>query len=140
MKYISLLLFSTLFGFQQPAETYELKVVLTNINKLEGDIKFGIFNNSKTFLNKGQEVIAFSKTASSHTMTFNVKNLEKGDYAIAIYHDINKDNKCNLSWIFRPIEPYAFSNNIKLGFFKPSFDECKFTLDGDKTISIKLIE
>lgn len=140
MTYIYFLLFSTLFGFYQPPKTYDLKVVVTNVKTLKGNIKFGIFNSSKTFLNKGQEVKAYSKKASSNTVTFYLKNLKKEDYAIAIYHDINKDNKCNLSWIFRPIEPYAFSNNVKLSFFKPSWSDCKFTMDRNKTIRVKLVD
>lgn len=138
MNYIYLLFFSTLLSFYQPAETHDLKVILTNVKTLKGNIKFGIFNSSKTFLNKGEEVVAYSKKVSSHTVTFYLKDLQEGDYAISIYHDINMDNKCNLSWLFRPVEPYAFSNNVRLKLFKPTFDDCKFSLDRDKTLRIRL--
>lgn len=140
MNYIFLLFFSTLLGFNQPPETYDLKVVVSNVNTLKGNIKFGIFNSSNTFLNKGEEVKAYSKKVTSSTVTFYLKDLQKNDYAIAIYHDINMDNKCNLSWLFRPIEPYAFSNNIKLSFFKPSWADCKFRMDKNKTLYIKLVD
>lgn len=142
MNYKFLLLFSALFGYYQQTETetVELTIVVTNIHTLEGHLKMGIFKDSGTFLQKGKEYKAYSIKPKGKTTIIHVRGIKKGDYAISIYHDINDDSNCNLSWIFRPIEPYGFSNNVKLVLFKPSFNDCKFNADRDREITIRLTD
>ena len=146
MKYIIIILF-TVFGlskhsslFAQQSEKVDITVTITNINSQEGVVRLGVFNNSKYFLDAGKEYKTQVKKPSGDTLVFYFKDLPKGDYAVSLYHDINSDNKCNLSFLFRPTEPYGFSNNVKLKLFKPSYDDCKFTADKDMEITIALVE
>ena len=131
---------SVLNGYYQPAETIDMQVTVTNINTLKGSVKLSFFNNPKTYLKRGKEYKTFSQNATSESMTFYVKGIKKGDYAIAIYQDVNSDNKCNLNIVGKPVEPYGFSNNFKLKFAKPSFEELKITANKDMSITISLIE
>ena len=140
MNYIVLLLLGVFSGYYQPTETIDIKVTVTNINTLKGRIELGVFNDSKTFLRRGREYQVFSQEVTSNSMIFYLRNLDKGNYAISTYHDINLDKKCNLNILGRPTEPYGFSNNVKLKLFPPSFDNCKIMVDGDMSITIKLID
>ena len=55
-------------------------------------------------------------------------DLPPGDYAFFIYDDVNGNGKLDKTWLGFPDEPYAFSNNVKLGLSKPSFSALKFTV------------
>lgn len=121
----------------QQAETVDLKVVITNINTQKGSIELGVFNSSKHFLSKGQELRTHSQEVNGNTMTITIKDLPKGMYAVSFFQDINSDGKCNINLLARPSEPYGFSNNVKLKLFKPSFESCQFNLQQDRTITIR---
>ncbi|MEO5910876.1 MAG: DUF2141 domain-containing protein, partial [Pelobium sp.] len=68
-----------------------------------------------------------------------IKDLKKGDYAVALYHDLNSDKICNLSFLGIPKEMYGFSNNVKPKLSAPAFSDCKFSVNSNSTISINLI-
>ena len=139
MKFIFLLLFCLTWGDYQHTDTVDLKILVTNINTLKGSIELGVFNNSKTFLKKGGEYKTYSQKVTGDTIIFYLNGLKKDDYAITIYHDINSDNKCNMSFWGIPSEPYGFSRNFKPKYSKPSFDDCKINTCGTLPITISLI-
>jgi uncharacterized protein (DUF2141 family) len=45
---------------------------------------------------------------------------EPGTYTLAVYLDLNKNNKLDKGIFGQPIEPYAFSNNARSPFSEPS--------------------
>lgn len=141
MKIIFLfLLLSIIYGDTSYTETFDLKITVTNINTLKGTIEIGAFNNSKCFLQEGKEYNTYSIEATSETVFILLRNIKKDNYAFAIYHDINSDKKCNLSFFGIPKEPYAFSKNYRPIFSKPSFNDCKINLYQDMSIFINLLD
>jgi len=152
LSYLLFILFSVLsvfsaFGEVNPltipadnSKTVDIKVVITNIKSQKGIIRIGVFNNSKSFLNKGEEFMTLEKRPSGETLVFYLIGLKKDDYAISLYHDVNSDDKCNMNLLLRPTEPIGFSNNVKLKLFKPSFEDCKFTANSDMEITIRLTD
>jgi uncharacterized protein (DUF2141 family) len=65
--------------------------------------------------------------------------LEPGEYAFAVYLDLNGDGKLNRGKIFgRPKEPVAFSNGAKAKLRKPRFDEAKVTVEPGGVVVITL--
>ena len=142
MRYIFflLLLLSSLLGGSQAIETVDLKIMVTNINTLEGSIEMGVFNNPNTFLRKGKEFKTYSKKVTSDTIIFFLKDFRKDNYAFSIYQDINSNNECNLNFLGIPVEPYGFSRNYKPKFSKPSFDDCIINAYQSMTINIELID
>ncbi len=76
-------------------------------------------------------------SGESATVTFPV---EPGDYAVAIYHDVNGNGKMDKNMLGIPKEPYGFSTNFKPKISAPKFTDCQITVgETAKTISIKLI-
>jgi len=139
MKYI---LFFTLLLIisTTKSQTFDLEITITNINTISGNIIIGIFNSEDTFLKKGEDCGLYSIKVLKNIETITINSLPKGDYAISLYHDINSDKKCNTNIIKIPTEPYAFSNNYKPRFTKPSFNNCKILLNQNTSIVLKLIE
>ncbi|NOX82902.1 MAG: DUF2141 domain-containing protein [Alphaproteobacteria bacterium] len=65
--------------------------------------------------------------------------LEAGEYAFAVYLDLNGDGKLNRGkFLGRPKEPVAFSNGAKAKLRKPRFDEAKVTVEPGSVVVITL--
>ena len=138
--FVLIVLLFVICADSQQTETVDLKIVVTNINTLEGSIEMGVFNTSKTFLLEGKEYKSFSQKVTSDSIIFYLNGFKKDNYAISLYHDINSDKECNLGFLGIPKEPYGFSKNFKPKFSKPSFDDCKINAYEDISISIGLID
>jgi uncharacterized protein (DUF2141 family) len=70
-----------------------------------------------------------------------VFNLPQGEYAAAIFQDLNEDGKMNTNFFGLPTDPYGFSNNYKPVFRGPRFDDCVFNVKNEEiNLSIKLIK
>ena len=141
MNFILLLFFFySIYGNSPQTETFDLTIMVTNINTLEGSIEMGVFNNSKAFLHKGKEYKTYTRKVTNDTIIFILKDYKKDNYAISIFHDINSDHECNLGFLGIPKEPYGFSKNFRPKLSKPSFDDCKINVYQDMLISIGLID
>lgn len=133
-----LLLFGIIAAFF-PSNNPKLTIKISNIEKIKGEIKVGVFNSGTNFLKEGHAIKNYSINVEKSTAILTITDLPKGEYAITMYHDQNSDNECNRNFIGIPKEPYAFSNNIKPKMSAPKYSDCKFELAENKTISIQLI-
>ena len=133
-----LLLFGILSGLF-PSNNPKLTIKISNIEKIKGEIKVGIFNTDTHFLKEGYALKNYSVKVENNTAILTITDLPKGEYAVTMYHDQNSDNECNRNFIGIPKEPYAFSNNIKPKMAAPKYNDCKFTLSENKILNIKLI-
>lgn len=140
MNIFLLLFFSVFFGNAETTETIDLQIVITNIHIFKGNVEIGIFNNPKTFLQKGKEYKSLSKKVTNDSLVFTLKGVPKGNYAVSVYHDKNADKQCNLNFFGIPIEPYGFSKNFKPKLSKPEFEDCKINAQHNQSIVIKLLD
>jgi uncharacterized protein (DUF2141 family) len=132
---IFILLFFTQLAF---AQTVKLTIIIDKIAPVAGNLELGIYNNAKEFPKEGNEYKAITCPVNANIKIITV-NLPIGEYAIAVYHDKNKNNKCDKNLLRIPTEAYGFSNNIKPRFSAPNFENAKLKLVEDKTIKISLI-
>ncbi|MGI9552193.1 MAG: DUF2141 domain-containing protein, partial [Aurantibacter sp.] len=66
-------------------------------------------------------------------------NLDIGDYAISIYHDVDADGELDANLFKIPTEPTGFSNNPKSIFGPPDYRKALFSFGKDgQEITIKL--
>ena len=119
-------------------ENPKLTIEIQNIEVLEGNIRIGIFNTSDKFLKQGFTFKNHLIAATDTTVSIVINDLPEGEYAFLLYHDKNSDAKMNQNFLGIPKEPFAFSNNVKPKFAKPTFDECKFSLAKDLVIQVNL--
>ena len=138
MKYLLLIcfVFSSLIGYSQ---FHDLKIEIRNIIELKGNIIVAIYNKSDDFPKKGKHYQDSMVQVNNYSETIIFRNLPVGDYAVAIFHDRNNDDKLNKNIFGLPKEGFGFSNNCKPFFSAPSFKCTKFNLSSDKSIIIELI-
>ncbi len=136
----SIFLILTLIAFQfGHSQTGNLKITITNIESVSGTINIGLYNNADNFPIEEKEYILTILEVEALEITYTFIGLPQGEYAIALFHDENKDDICNRNFFGIPKEGYGFSNNIKPTFSAPSFEDTKFTLQDSKSITISLI-
>ena len=118
---------------------YDLSVVVTGLKNNDGVLQFGLYNNSEKFPIVGETFKMVRVKTSSSSKKYTFKSLPKGKYAVAIYQDENNNDNCDKNFIGVPVEPYAFSNDIRPKLSAPTFKDCSFELNKSKTVSIKLV-
>ncbi len=143
MKKMALLMIfaSSILSFQTNAQN-AVTVNVTNIQSDKGTIYIAFFDSSKDFPNHNHDEQLHLKKIKpvKGSIEFTFNDIKNGTYAIAVYHDINNNNKLNKNFFGIPKEPFAFSKNISHSFSAPTFDECKFKLENKNlNLTIKLI-
>lgn len=142
MKKLKLLFFIlimlTLYdGYSQSKKTsLTLTIEVASFENTKGVLRVCVTDQKDDFLKS----CAFSKvvTVEDDTVSLKIENIEKGNYAVSVYHDENNSGILETGGVFGiPLEPYGFSNNPNMTF-GPSYKKSVFKMASDKNISIKL--
>jgi uncharacterized protein (DUF2141 family) len=119
----------------QAQETTSLTVTIDKLENTQGQLLIALFDRPEGFPEEGATAFRSLKLAIEDT---SVKvcfgDLPPGIYAVCFIHDKNMNEKLDKK-IRIPSEKYGVSNNIKMAFGPPDFDEAKFYL-GRKDTSI----
>ena len=138
MKKIGSILFLLIFFSISLAYAGRITVTVKNIKTITGVIRVALYNKKEDFPKKGREYKTKDVPVKAKKVIYTFKDIPEGWYAIALYHDINNDNTCNKNFFGIPVEPFGFSNNIKVKFSAPKFDKCSFFVNGNVKLSIEL--
>ncbi len=111
-----------------------IHVHVHGIRNSEGTVKAVLYGpEPETFLVKGKKTDKEREPAEAGSMTLCVAALEKGKYAVVVYHDENDNHKFDRNWIGMPTEGYGVSNDPDLFFIPPNFEEAAFGVMEDIT-------
>ena len=117
----------------------ELTIEVNGIKAITGQLLVSVYNSESSWLNTDS---AFRKVMVSVTNDMEEIVLEKlpeGDYAIALFQDLNGNEALDQTELKIPREPFGFSNNPK-GLRGPaSFSQAMFHFDGEQTLTINLV-
>jgi len=119
-----------------------VKIQVSGFKAFKGSLHISVYKDEQTFLKDGKEVITkiVQVNDSSHVDTY-FCDLPSGWYAVALYQDLDNNNKMNRGFLGIPSEPYGLSNNIRPRFSVPKFEQCRFYVSGTgkKDVTIALI-
>ncbi len=104
----------------------KLTISIENINTPKGIIWVGIYNSPDNFLIKERSILKKVKINRTGSAKITVPSLPYGEYAIALFHDINENGKMDNNVFGVPTEPYAFSGPLKSKWRIPLYKEVKF--------------
>jgi len=131
-----LVLFNVSNVFAQNSSYLYVRVV--GIEEIKGRIYVALFNQAKGFPNADNAIRNTIIEVKSNIETVRFDKLESGEYAVAVFQDLNNNEKLDFNWIGMPSEPAAFSirNNA---FLPPSYKASAFMFEGkDKIMEIKI--
>lgn len=139
MKKLFFAIVTILFTNPFFAQNGIVKVTVTGIENTNGFIQIGIYSNKETFPIFGKEIQgAELKPTTKGSLDYTFKNLKTGNYAIAIWHDENKNHKIDKNFFGAPKEKYGFSKNIYGTFGPPNFEKVSFTVTNDKIVNLTI--
>jgi uncharacterized protein (DUF2141 family) len=138
---LALCILLTTYAFTKlySSNTGKIKVMVTNIKNIQGQMGFSLYRSSEGFPHpeKASLTIFVEITGTSCEYTFT--NIEAGTYAISVFHDENSDKELNSNFLGIPREGVGVSNNAKGHFGPPKFDAAKFDFTPpEKLIAISL--
>ena len=113
-------------------------VEVTGIRQGSGNIAISLFNSADTFPTHGKGYKSASIPVTGKEIVHTFSDIPSGEYAIAVYHDVNANKEFDRNILGIPQEDYAFSNNASSPFGPPRFEKAKFRLDDTYTAHIVL--
>lgn len=134
---ISLLVLTSTSFLTNKNEDYILSVELCNFRSDEGQLFIFIYNYENQYPNEPYRYYTVDKKhLNNNRIMVNIRNLNKGNYAISVLDDENKNDDLD-RFLGIPTEGYGFSNNIRPLLSLPDYNELLFTLD-KKWMKLKL--
>jgi uncharacterized protein (DUF2141 family) len=116
-----------------------LKITIKDIKK-GGNIHIGLYKPGDKFpgFNSGRGWIIDPKNKPS--ITYEIDDIPYGEYAVAVFEDLDGDTKLKTRIFGIPAEPIGVSNNVLPKFGPPKYSDCKFIYsEKNSAISIKLV-
>ncbi len=122
----------------EPVEgEHSLVVKLQGLDCCEGVLRVALYNSAEHWLDDEGMVRGQAAPVLGAEQVIEFAGLPSGDYAVAIYQDINANARLDRFLGMVPREPYGFSGNPG-GFGRPAFDDAKIRLPETSEITIKL--
>ena len=133
------LLFLTFILLFSGVKTHKLSIHISGISKIKGSLFIAVFRATDDFPVFGKQSKGIIKEVEGKSQNYTFDDLPEGDYAVAIYQDLNRNKILDKNLLGIPTEIYGFSNNARRAFSAPSFQEAKFKLNKDlqQTVFLK---
>lgn len=112
----------------------KLTVEVQGLKDREGEVCVALFSSSQGFPNRSQNMVKGECIAIDRSpvmVTFD--SIPFGNYAVAIYHDSNRDRELNKNLFGIPIEGFGFSNNAPARTSPARYGDAMFVLTGANT-------
>jgi len=127
--FIVIILMFSCVSYAQNLNT--LKVVIKNIEQLQGSLRLQLCDDSTSFLSdKPQMEWVREAKVDKAEMVFTYSSLPDGEYAIVVFQDMNENGVLDSGKFGIPKEPFAFSNAAMRRFGPPYFSQAKFLISG----------
>ena len=125
---------------QATAQTGNITVFIKGIDNTKGNIEIGLYNSKTNFTIYDKNYKGATLTPSKSGVSYTFKNIPVGTYAIAVWHDENKNQKIDKNWFGVPTESYGFSLNKYGTFGPPYFKDVSFRISSNqkKSLTIQL--
>ncbi len=112
----------------------DFSIRVDGLKNQEGQVCLSVFAASEGFPGDSKYAMEARCVKATETPTIvNFSNLEAGNYAVAVIHDVNGDNVLNRNALGIPTEGFGFSNNPKILTGPPKFGESSVFVAGSNT-------
>jgi uncharacterized protein (DUF2141 family) len=123
-----------------PPDNGTLTVQVYNLRSQQGTVRLSLFRSAEGF--PGDPSKVFRQAAGSienGVCTLVLGDLPPGEYAISLLHDENNNLKMDTRLIGIPKEGYGASNDARVTFGPPRYEDARFVLKGNpQTLRIKM--
>ena len=120
----------------QQTTTGVLMVTLSGMKNDKGSLVYAMWSGSEGWL-KTNSIREGSVPIVDGKSQINFEGLPFGEYAISVFQDRNGNGKLDTGLFGIPKEPFGFSNDPKIGFGPPKYEDSVFMLEAPE-ISIQI--
>lgn len=107
----------------------DLELKVENVKEPVGDLRIGLYASAEDY--RKTAVKEFQAPASANPVVIRMAGLAAGDYAIAIYHDRNGNQKLDSNLLGIPKEPYGFSGSARNLAGPATWQQARFSLPAE---------
>lgn len=135
---ISLILLLTNFSFSQ---NNRLTIKIDGLENNKGQVILDIFDQKDGYPMETDKAMLRKKITipENDSVIFQVDDLPQGEYAFALIHDENNNNKLDVNFLGIPKEGAGASNNAKGFLSPPSYKDAKFSFNKSINMTIKML-
>ncbi|OQX79839.1 MAG: hypothetical protein B6D61_02870 [Bacteroidetes bacterium 4484_249] len=120
-------------GQRVKSQSSTIKINITNIKSLNGEIKAILWNSSVGFPKEKDRYYKRTKQkVNNDTIEICFDNIPFGDYAISFFQDENENMEFDRNRWKRTSEPFGLSGKPDFEKRPVKFDDCKFTVNKAK--------
>jgi len=136
INFLVVVCFSAFFCFELSAG--EIRILVSNIEEKKGTIHYGVYNNPKLFPDESGKVLGgFEEVSKVIEDGLLIEDLEESNYAIAIFHDKNSNDKFD-TFFSIPKEKFGFSNNARVFLGPPKFEDASIFVGQNSIVEIMI--
>lgn len=134
-----ILISSISFLYSFFSASYTINVRVSGFKSEKGQLYACLYNKADGFPSSSNSAFQCLKSKIIKDGTIiSFKDIPEGNYAVAVIHDENLNQKLDENFMGIPKEGYGASNNKLPKMSAPKFEASKFLVDGNKNISINL--
>ncbi len=115
--------------------------VILNVVQIQsekgGEISAGIFVR-ENFPKVGKQLVGQEKPVAGKTLQLIFEKVPVGEYGVVAFQDIDKNKDLKTNLVGFPREPIGFSNDAKIKFGPPDFNDAKVKVDEGKTLTLTI--
>jgi len=128
-------------GFVFGQNTANLTVSIVNTEVTNSKLFVGLYDNEASFKQKLSAIDSIMIIPKTEICEVIFQNIPMGNYAVAVFQDMNNNGKIDLGKLKIPTEPVGISNySVHKSKLPPTFKKAKFTFCGDTLIFIPLTQ
>ncbi len=138
-KTLIFLIFSFIVGFGATAYSQAtLHITINGLRNDNGQVILYLYNSETGYPKDHNKAFRIAVSTFTNNMCMmDIHNLPKGIYAIAFFHDENKNGVIDTNFLGLPIEGVGSSENGTGSIGPPTFNGSKFELKGNLSMTLK---
>ncbi len=119
-----------------------LIVEVSGLANANGELYVSVYDSPDNWLGEGVVTTAITKIEEARRGDKVVTELQlpPGEYALTVFYDANGNGQLDTNFIGIPKEPVAMSNNAKMRFGPPKYDDARFELGDEPLVQVIEIE
>ena len=117
-------------GFDGPPETGTIRLNVTQLRSDRGRVSVSLYRSKDGFPSNAArsfKTVRASIQGGKSEVVF--ADVPAGEYAVALMHDENDNNRLDTHWTGLPKEGYGVSNNARAALGPPRYADAKFRLE-----------
>lgn len=126
-------------GFLILQQSGALTITVTNIHPVDGKLYIAVYDTEEHYMSVEQAAFKKIAVVKDKKQEISFTDIPDGEYAVAVFQDLNGNGQLDTMKNGIPNEPFGFSNDARGRIGPPKYKKAMFLFSGPMSIEIKLI-